>query len=145
VCEKSVGPEKSCDFRSGKMILQQEITPAQFTKLLCDGKTGLLEGFVSSRTNRKFKAYLVKQPTGKIGFEFEARPEKPGDKKGGAKKAAVKKATKTPAKTATKTAVKTPAKKKAAASKTASKAARKTPANAGASAETGGIDTDPPF
>src|SRR5690606_16509867 len=53
VCEKSVGPEKSCDFRSGKMILQQEISPQQIEKLLTTGKTDLLEGFVSSRTNRK--------------------------------------------------------------------------------------------
>ncbi|NLZ12166.1 MAG: DNA topoisomerase III, partial [Alcaligenaceae bacterium] len=111
VCEKSVGPEKSCDFRSGKVILQQEISPAQITKLLSDGKTDLLDGFVSSRTNRKFKAFLVKQANGKIGFEFEARPEKPGAKKTAAKKTtAAKTATK---KTATKTAAKKATAKKA--------------------------------
>ena len=32
-------------------------------KLLTEGRTGLLDGFVSSRTNRKFKAFLVRQPT----------------------------------------------------------------------------------
>ncbi len=123
VCEKSVGPEKSCDFRSGKMILQQEITPAQVAKLLAEGKTDLLDGFVSSRTNRKFKAFLVKQPSGKIGFEFEPRPEKPG-----AKKTAAKKATKT----AAKTAAKKTAAKKATAKKTATKAATKTAAKTAA-------------
>ncbi len=139
VCEKSVGPEKSCDFRSGKVILQQEISREQMEKLLTDGRTDLLDGFVSSRTNRKFKAFLVRQPDGKIGFEFEPRPEKPGRgrapaktagaatktaaKKAPAKKAAVKKtATKTATKAATKTATKTAAKKavkKAAPKKTA--------------------------
>ncbi len=116
VCEKSVGPEKSCDFRSGKMILQQEIAPEQIQKLLSTGKTDLLEGFVSSRTNRKFKAYLAKQESGKIGFEFEPRPEKPG------KKTAAKTASKTVTKTATKTAAKTAVKK---ATKTAAKSAVK--------------------
>ncbi|CAM5187892.1 DNA topoisomerase OS=Castellaniella defragrans OX=75697 GN=HNR28_002216 PE=3 SV=1 [Castellaniella defragrans] len=81
VCEHSVGPEKSCTFRSGKVILQQEIPAAQMTKLLETGKTDLFQGFVSSRTNRKFKAYLVRQKDGKIGFEFEARPAKAGDAK----------------------------------------------------------------
>ncbi|MEZ5652673.1 MAG: DNA topoisomerase III [Burkholderiaceae bacterium] len=79
VCERSVGPDKSCDFRSGKVILQQEIEPSQMRKLLSDGRSDLLTGFVSSRTRRKFKAYLVRGSDGKIGFEFEAR--KPaGDK-----------------------------------------------------------------
>ena len=54
LCEKSVGPSKSCDFRSGKVILQQEISREQMEKLLTNGRTDLLDGFVSSRTNRKF-------------------------------------------------------------------------------------------
>jgi DNA topoisomerase-3 len=171
VCEKSVGPEKTCDFRSGKMILQQEIAPEQIQKLLATGKTDLLEGFVSSRTNRKFKAYLAKQENGKIGFEFEPRPEKPGAKTAG--KTAVKKAAKTATKTALKTATKTAATKtaaktatksaakKATASKTAGKTASKTPAKTAAkkaasktavkkAAKTSAVavdvdDDDPPF
>jgi len=96
VCEKSVGAEKSCDFRSGKIILQQEISQAQFAKLLTEGRTDLLTGFVSNRTRRKFKAYLTKQADGKIGFEFEPRAAP-------AAKTTVKKATtaKAPAKKAT--------------------------------------------
>ena len=120
VCEKSVGPDKTCDFRSGKIILQQEISRDQMHKLLTDGRTDLLDGFVSSRTNRKFKAFLVRQPDGKTGFEFEPRPAKPG-------RAPAKTASKTAAKTATKSATKTAAKKaapkKAAAKKTAAKKA----------------------
>ena len=75
VCEKAVGPERSCDFRSGRMILQQPIERGQMEKLLASGKTDLLTGFVSKK-GRKFKAFLVKQPDGKIGFEFQARAPK---------------------------------------------------------------------
>ncbi len=72
VCEKAVGPEKSCDFRSGRVILQRPVERAQMQKLLATGKTDLLQ-FVSARTKRGFSAFLVRQPDGKIGFEFEAR------------------------------------------------------------------------
>ncbi|HUN67411.1 MAG TPA: DNA topoisomerase III [Burkholderiales bacterium] len=77
VCEKSVGPERSCDFRSGRMILQQPVERAQMQKLLATGRTDLLTGFMSKK-NRKFKAFLVKTPQGKIGFEFLPRAERPG-------------------------------------------------------------------
>jgi len=90
VCEKAVGPGRNCDFKSGKVILQQDIAPEQMRKLLTDGRTDLLAGFVSSRTHRKFKAFLVRQPDGKVGFEFEPRAEKPGAKKAGAKTATKK-------------------------------------------------------
>jgi DNA topoisomerase-3 len=75
-CEKSVGPERSCDFRSGRMILQQPVEREQMKKLLATGRTDLLTNFMS-RKNRKFKAFLVKTPPGKIGFEFLPRAEKP--------------------------------------------------------------------
>jgi DNA topoisomerase-3 len=82
VCEKSVGPEKSCDFRSGKIILQQEISREQMQKLLTDGRTDLLKGFVSARTKRKFSAFLVRDSGGKVSFEFEAKaPAAKGTKK----------------------------------------------------------------
>jgi len=73
VCENSVGPNKSCDFRSGKVILQQEIAPEQMRKLLETGRTDLLRSFVSNKTRRKFSAFLVKKPDGGVGFEFEPR------------------------------------------------------------------------
>jgi DNA topoisomerase-3 len=75
VCEKQAGPEKSCDFRTGKIILQQEISPEQVKKMLATGKTDLLKGFVSKKTNRKFEAYLVIKD-GKTGFEFAPREKK---------------------------------------------------------------------
>jgi DNA topoisomerase-3 len=82
VCEKSVGPAKTCDFRSGKIILQQPIEAGQMKKLLAVGKTDLLKEFVSNRTRRKFSAYLVAQD-GKVAFEFEkkAPSKKPAAKK----------------------------------------------------------------
>jgi DNA topoisomerase-3 len=79
VCEKAVGPEKKCDFRSGRMILQQPVEREQMQKLLATGRTDLLNQFVS-RKGRKFKAFLVKQPNGKVGFEFMARAPKEKDK-----------------------------------------------------------------
>jgi DNA topoisomerase III len=82
VCEKAVGPQKSCDFRSGRMILQQPIEREQMKKLLETGRTDLLTAFVSKK-GRRFKAFLVKTPGGKIGFEFQARAPKeaPADDK----------------------------------------------------------------
>lgn len=75
VCEKQAGAEKTCDFRTGKIILQQEISPEQIRKLLAEGKTELLKGFISKKTNRKFEAYLILKD-GKTAFEFPVRERK---------------------------------------------------------------------
>ncbi|KAI3598362.1 DNA topoisomerase III, Burkholderia type [Cupriavidus necator H850] len=132
VCENSTTSPKSCDFTTGKIILQQEISREQIGKLLTDGKTDLLTGFKSSRTGRNFKAFLVKQPDGKIGFEFEAREPKAGAKtaaKTTAKAASNGTAEAAPAtKTAAKTAAKTPATKAPAKKPAAKKAPAKTAA-----------------
>ncbi|VWD39951.1 MULTISPECIES: DNA topoisomerase III [Burkholderia] len=123
VCEHSVANPKTCDFRSGKVILQQEITREQMGKLLADGRTDLLPNFKSSRTGRNFKAFLVKQPDGKIGFEFEKK-----EPKAAAAKKTAKSATKD-AETVTEGAEEKPAPARKAAAKTATKtAARKTTA-----------------
>ena len=53
------GPDKTCDFRSGRMILQRPVERAQMQKLLATGKTDLLQ-FVSARTARPFSAFLVR-------------------------------------------------------------------------------------
>jgi DNA topoisomerase-3 len=76
VCEKTVAKPKACDFRSGRIILQQEILPEQMRKLLVEGKTDLLPGFISQRTRRPFKAFLVRGKDGKTSFEFEERKPK---------------------------------------------------------------------
>ncbi|MGA2871331.1 MAG: topoisomerase C-terminal repeat-containing protein, partial [Verrucomicrobiota bacterium] len=75
VCEKQAGAEKTCDFRTGKIILQQEISPEQVRKMLATGKTDLLKGFISKKTNRKFEAFLVVKD-GKTAFEFVPREKK---------------------------------------------------------------------
>jgi DNA topoisomerase-3 len=82
VCEKALGAARTCDFRSGRMILQQPVEREQMKKLLETGRTDLLTGFVSKK-GRRFKAFLVKQPDGKIGFEFQPRApkEKPAEEK----------------------------------------------------------------
>lgn len=113
-CENLHG--KTCDFKTGKVILQQEISRTQVEKLLESGKTDLLEGFVSMRTRRKFKAFLALGKDGKVSFEFEPRPEKPG---AAAKKTYAKKAD--DAAPAKKVAVKKVATKKVAAKKVAVK------------------------
>ncbi len=76
VCENNVVRPKLCEFRSSRIILQKEINTEQMSKLLTDGKTDLLVGFVSQRTRRPFKAFLVKGKDGKIAFEFEERKSK---------------------------------------------------------------------
>jgi len=128
VCQNQVAKPKTCDFRSGRIILQQEILPEQMAKLLNDGKTDLLPGFVSQRTRRPFKAYLTRAKDGKISFEFEERKAKPAAKGKAANDAASSvdgeavetKVTKKPvAKAATKTAAKTVAAKKPAAKRAA--------------------------
>jgi len=80
LCENSVGSEKRCDFRSGKVVLQQQIDPTQMAKLLNEGRTELMRGFVSNRTRRKFSAFLIRKPDGTTGFEFEPRAAKTGSK-----------------------------------------------------------------
>ena len=120
VCEHSVGVQVTCDFKSGKVILQQAVAREQMTKLLATGATDLLEGFVSNKTRRKFKARLAwDAKEGKVSFAFEPRPErKPAAKKFVAETVVAKKVVAkepAPKKTVVKKAVvKKPAAKKAA-------------------------------
>jgi DNA topoisomerase III len=89
LCEHAVGAHVTCDFKSGKIILQQPVPREQMTRLLGTGKTELLENFVSNKTRRKFKAYLAfDKKEGKVMFEFEPRVKKPPAAKKTAAKAA---------------------------------------------------------
>ncbi len=130
VCSKAVPtaaqPTPSCTFKSGKIILQQPVAHEQMNKLLTTGKTDLLDKFVSMRTRRSFKAFLVwDAAAGKVNFEFEPRESKypPRKTSGSPARPAAKAA---PAKK-TVAAKKAPAAKKAAAPK----APRKTTAATG--------------
>jgi DNA topoisomerase-3 len=136
VCGKSVPtaaqPTPSCDFKSGKIILQQPVAREQMSKLLATGKTDLLDKFVSMRTRRAFKAFLAwDKEAGKVNFEFEPRASKFPPRKiaAGTTPAAREPAAKyAPAR---KTAAKTPARKAAPAKKATAKAAPKAPRKAG--------------
>ena len=76
-CQHAVSAPITCDFKTGKIILTQPVNFEQVTKLLATGKTDLLEGFVSNRTKRKFKARLAwDEKEGKVTFEFEPRAAK---------------------------------------------------------------------
>ena len=124
VCEHSVGVAVTCDFKTGKIILQQPVPAEEVRKLLTTGKTSLLENFVSNKTRRKFKAFLAYDAKeGRVSFEFEPRASKFPPRKGAAvapageagAAPAFKVAAKAAAKVATrKVAKKAPARKKAA-------------------------------
>jgi DNA topoisomerase-3 len=81
ICEKSVGPERKCDFRTGKIILQRVIEPEQVQKLLTTGKTDLLHRFISKK-GRPFSAFLTRGEDGKVSFEFAPREPKVARPKG---------------------------------------------------------------
>jgi len=79
-CEKAARRD-GCDFRVSKIILQRAIEKEQLQKLLTQGRTDLLEKFISKK-GRPFKAFLVLGPDKKIIFEFEPRTKKgPGTAK----------------------------------------------------------------
>ena len=133
ICEKAVPteaqPTPTCNFKSGKIVLQQVVEREQIAKLLSSGKTDLLEKFVSNRTRRAFKAFLSwNAEEDKVVFEFEPRTSKfpprktPAKFAAGAKTAVGKTASKAAAKTA-KAPAKKAAAKKTAATKTPRKAA----------------------
>ncbi|MFH1602783.1 MAG: DNA topoisomerase III [Pseudomonadota bacterium] len=119
LCEKSLGPERSCNFRSGRIILQRPIERGQMQKLLATGRTDLLHRFISKR-GRPFSAFLVRGADGKVGFEFAPRAAKSGEPtevKLGVSKPASKTSTRTAAKTSAKPAAKKVAKTAATAVK----------------------------
>ena len=129
VCENAVPTAAqatpSCDFKSGQVILQQPVAPEQMHKLLQEGKTDVLDKFVSNRTRRTFKARLAwSADEGKVIFEFEPRE--------GARQYPPRKTAATAAKTATKATAKATAKSAATSTGTrkaasAKSAATKTP------------------
>ena len=81
VCENHLRPKpggKTCDLRIGKVILQKAISTDQMRKLLTEGKTGLIAGFVSKKGKaRPFSAFLKLDAKGKISWEFPPREPKP--------------------------------------------------------------------
>lgn len=76
ICGERAKDRDNCEFQIGRNILGKAIERPVFEKLIKEGKTDLIEGFRSNRTKRKFDAFLVLKPGGKLGFEFPERPKK---------------------------------------------------------------------
>jgi len=74
-CENAVGATRTCNFKTGKIILKRPIEREQLVKLLHFGRTDLLSKFISKK-GRPFSAYLIAGENGKTGFEFEPRRAK---------------------------------------------------------------------
>jgi DNA topoisomerase-3 len=73
-CEKAARRD-GCTFFLNKIILQRAIEKEQLQKLLTQGRTDLLEKFISKK-GRPFKAFLALGPDKKVSFEFEPRAKK---------------------------------------------------------------------
>ena len=76
LCEHSQNDDNPCKFQVAKVILQRTIEPNHVRTLLTDGKTELIDQFVSQRSGKPFKAFLVSKRSGKVGFEFPPRETK---------------------------------------------------------------------
>ncbi|MBL4576671.1 MAG: DNA topoisomerase III [Opitutaceae bacterium] len=81
------GKEEHFPTRLSRKILAKELSKEHFIKLLEDGKTDLIQGFISNRTKKPFAAFLVLRANGSTGFQFPPREKKPkADKKTASKK-----------------------------------------------------------
>jgi DNA topoisomerase-3 len=72
LCENSQRDAKACKFKIGKTILEQPIDATQAKKILADGKSDLLDKFIS-KAGKPFPAHLVMDEKGKITFDFPPR------------------------------------------------------------------------
>lgn len=72
ICENAYGEKPKCNFRLSAKILNLDIPREQAVKLLTDGKTDELNGFISTRTKKPFKAFLILKK-GEVKFEFPPR------------------------------------------------------------------------
>lgn len=64
-------------FRLVKTILQKELQASEVIELFNSGMSPVIDGFISKRTKRPFKARLTLNfDSGKVGFEFAPKAEK---------------------------------------------------------------------
>jgi DNA topoisomerase-3 len=78
VCKRKVD-DGTCDFSFPRRILQRELLPAEMQKLLADGQTDFLDGFISKKNRRPFKARLKinkEDKSGALTFDFPPRAAK---------------------------------------------------------------------
>ena len=92
MCRRAAGESPKCKFKVSRTILQREIVPEDMQTLIAAGATGVLVGFVSKRTHRRFSAKLrlEKRDDGEMGLAFEfdngAKRKPAGKRKPAAKK-----------------------------------------------------------
>ncbi len=70
--ESALDRDEKKGLKISKIILSKELTKENIQQLLKDGKTALIEGFISKK-RRPFDAYLLLADNGKISFEFPPR------------------------------------------------------------------------
>ena len=73
--ESAIEGDRKKGLRIGKIILGRRIDPDYIEQLLTDGKTELINGFISKK-KRPFDAYLLLDDKGKLGFEFPPRKKR---------------------------------------------------------------------
>jgi len=72
VCENGQRETKRCTFKLEKTKNGRPIDIVQLQKLLKDGRTDLLDNFIS-RAGKPFSAHLILEGKGKVAFEFAPR------------------------------------------------------------------------
>ena len=72
---------EACGLTVWRCIAKKELSDTQITSLLMDGKTGIIKGFVSSKTGKTFEAALKFDADYKTVFEFEDKKGKGGNKR----------------------------------------------------------------
>ncbi|OUU89387.1 MAG: DNA topoisomerase III [Verrucomicrobiaceae bacterium TMED76] len=88
ICPDMASDKQKGGTRISKEILKKELPRDQIIKLFVEGKTEVIDGFISKK-GRPFKAHLLlDKSTGKLGWEFPPRAKKKATTK---KKSAAKK------------------------------------------------------
>jgi len=67
--------DSGCGFKLPRMVLEREMSREEVGDYIRDGHTEVLDGFVSRRSHRPFRASLYMKKTGKHGFKFPPREE----------------------------------------------------------------------
>ncbi|MCP4849750.1 MAG: DNA topoisomerase III [Verrucomicrobiaceae bacterium] len=91
ICPEMAPDKHKGGTRIAKQILQKDIPEDQAIKLFAEGKTDVIQGFISKK-GRPFNAQLLlDKSTGKLGWEFPPRAKKKTTKKKTARKKVGKK------------------------------------------------------
>ncbi|MGI9536905.1 MAG: DNA topoisomerase III [Desulfocapsaceae bacterium] len=78
--ESAMNGDDKNGLRISKIILSKTLTDKDIKKLLSDGKSPLIKGFISKK-RKPFDAYLLLNDKGKISFEFPPRKPRKSRKK----------------------------------------------------------------